>query len=85
MVAALAVVTILAASAAAQDEKNELVGMIGRIFISDQGDLQNLPVPDAVTPLRRPATSTFEAAYARHLWVTPIYAISGELLHCVQS
>jgi hypothetical protein len=37
LVAALAVVTILAASASAQDEKNELVGMIGRIFISDQG------------------------------------------------
>jgi len=76
LVAALAVVTILAASASAQDEKNELVGMIGRIFISDQG-IQNPPVPDAV--IRSGAGLTFEAAYARHLWVTPIWAISGEL------
>ena len=30
-------ISILAASAAAQDEKNELTGMLGRIFISDQG------------------------------------------------
>jgi opacity protein-like surface antigen len=76
LVAALAVVTILAASAAAQDEKNELVGMIGRIFISDQG-IQNPPVPNAV--IHSGSGLTFEAAYARHLWVTPIYAISGEL------
>ena len=75
LVAALAVV-ILAASAAAQDEKNELVGMIGRIFVSDQG-IQNPPVPDAV--IRSGKGLTFEAAYARHLWITPIWAISAEL------
>ena len=31
------VVIILAVSAAAQDEKNEIGGIIGRTFISDQG------------------------------------------------
>ena len=29
--------SILGGSAAAQDEKNELSGLVGRIFISDQG------------------------------------------------
>ena len=36
-VAVLSVVTMLAASAVAQDEKNEIGGILGRTFISDQG------------------------------------------------
>ncbi|HEY6339465.1 MAG TPA: outer membrane beta-barrel protein [Candidatus Sulfotelmatobacter sp.] len=76
LVAALAVLTILAASAAAQDEKNELDGSVGRIFVSDQGIL-NPPVPDAV--IRSGKGTSFEIDYARHIWVTPIYAISGEV------
>ena len=44
--AVLAVVmTLLAASAAAQEEKNELTGTLGRIFISDQGIHGSLPQP----------------------------------------
>jgi len=69
-------VTILIASAAAQDEKNELAGMLGRVFVSDQG-IQNPPVPNAV--IHSGDGLTFEADYARHIWVTPIYAISGEV------
>lgn len=76
LVAALAVVTILAATAAAQDEKNELSGTVGRIFVSDQGIL-NSPVPDAL--IRSGKGISFQVDYARHLWVTPIYAISAEL------
>jgi hypothetical protein len=36
-VAVLIVVTMLAASAVAQDEKNEVGGILGRTFISNQG------------------------------------------------
>ncbi|HZC22756.1 MAG TPA: hypothetical protein VE866_05405, partial [Candidatus Binatia bacterium] len=36
-ISVLLLMTTLAASAAAQDEKNELGGNVGRIFISDQG------------------------------------------------
>ncbi len=36
-IAVVIVVTMLAASAVAQDEKNELGGIIGRTFISNQG------------------------------------------------
>ena len=35
--ALLCVVTMLAAAAVAQDEKNEIGGLMGRTFISDQG------------------------------------------------
>jgi hypothetical protein len=76
LVAVLAVLTILAASAAAQDGMNELSGSIGRIFISDQG-IQNPPVPDAV--IRSGKGLTVEGSYARRIWVTPIYSISGEV------
>jgi Putative beta-barrel porin-2, OmpL-like. bbp2 len=76
LVAALAVMTILAASAAAQDEKNELAGTVGRIFVSDQG-IRNPPVPDAL--IRSGKGTTFQIDYARRLWVTPIYAIAAEV------
>jgi hypothetical protein len=72
------VVTILAVSAVAQDEKNELTGMIGRIFISDQG-LKGPNAP-AVNPFVRSGKGlTFEINYSRRLFVTPIFAISGEI------
>ena len=70
--------SILAASAAAQDEKNELTGMIGRIFISDQG----IHGPDAptVNPFVRSGHGlTFEVNYARHLFGTDVYGISVEV------
>ena len=77
--AVLAVVlSVLGGSAAAQDEKNELTGMIGRIFISDQG-IQGANAP-AVNPLVRSGEGlTFEVNYARHLFGTPIYGVSGEV------
>jgi hypothetical protein len=76
LVAALVVLAILAASASAQDQKNELNGSVGRIFISDQGIL-NPPVPDAL--IRSGKGTSFEIDYARHIWVTAVYAISGEV------
>ncbi len=77
VVAVLAVMmSILGSSAAAQDEKNEVTGMIGRIFISDQGIL-NATTFDHVVHSGKGLT--FEVNYARRLFGTPVYAISGEV------
>jgi hypothetical protein len=77
VVAVLAVMmSILGSSAAAQDEKNEVTGIAGRIFISDQG------IPGATAPnnlVRSGKGFTFEVNYARRLFGTPVYAISGEV------
>ncbi|MFZ0300267.1 MAG: hypothetical protein WAM13_18100 [Candidatus Sulfotelmatobacter sp.] len=77
VIAVLAVMmSILSGSAAAQDQKNELSGVIGRIFISDQGIIgatNENPVVRSGNGL------TFEVNYARRVFVTPIFAISGEV------
>jgi hypothetical protein len=68
----------LAPSVAAQDEKNEVTGIIGRVFISDQG----IHGPDApsINPFVRSGHGlTFEVNYARRLFVTPVLGISGEI------
>jgi hypothetical protein len=71
-----AVATIFASVAAAQDEKNEIGGILGRTFISDQG-LKNVPVFDPVIHYGKGLS--FEVTYARRFWVTPIYSISAEV------
>jgi hypothetical protein len=77
VIAVLAVMmSVLGSSATAQDEKNELTGMIGRVFISDQG----IPGATNFNPVVRSGKGlTFEVNYARRLFGTPIYAISGEV------
>jgi hypothetical protein len=76
VLAILAAICVLATSAAAQDEKNELTGVLGRIFISDQG----IKGATYFNPFVRSGKGlTFEVNYARHLIVTPIYSISGEI------
>jgi hypothetical protein len=79
IIAVLAVtMSILGVSASAQDEKNEVTGMIGRIFISDQGITG--PNAPTINPFVRSGNGlTFEANYARRLLVTPIFAVSGEV------
>ncbi len=77
VIAVLAVtMSILGGSALAQEEKNEVTGMIGRIFISDQG-LVNVPPPSNFVHFGKGLT--FEVNYARRFLVTPIFAISGEV------
>jgi hypothetical protein len=68
--------SILGGSAAAQDEKNELTGLIGRIFISDQGIIGATNENPVV---RSGKGLTFEVNYARRLMGTPIFAVSGEV------
>jgi hypothetical protein len=76
VLAILAAICILATSVAAQDEKNELTGVVGRVFISDQG----IKGATYFNPYVRSGKGlTFEINYARHLIVTPIYSISGEV------
>jgi hypothetical protein len=69
------IMSILGGSAAAQDE-NELTGLIGRIFISDQGIIGATNENPVV---RSGKGLTFEVNYARRLMGTPIFAVSGEV------
>jgi hypothetical protein len=63
-------------SAVAQDEKNEVAGMVGRTIISDQG----IQGATFFNPFVRSGKGlTFEGDYARHLLTTPIFRLSGEV------
>jgi hypothetical protein len=79
VIAVLAVtISILGASAFAQDEKNELTGILGRIFISDQG-IHGSNTP-ALNPFVRSGKGlTFEINYSRALIVNPVFKVSGEI------
>ncbi len=74
-IAVLCVVT-LAGSLTAQDEKNEIGGAIGRIFISDQG-IQNANYLDPT--IHSGKGLSFEGEYARRILITPIFSVSGEV------
>jgi opacity protein-like surface antigen len=79
IIAVLALALGVAAQAAAQDEPNQLTGMIGRIFISDQGI--HGPNAPTINPFVRSGKGlTFEVNYSRRLLGTPILALSGEVL-----
>ncbi len=79
LIAVLTVAMCMAcASAEAQEQPNELSGILGRIFISDQG----IHGPDAPTinPFVRSGKGlTFEVNYSRRLLGNAVYAISGEV------
>jgi len=75
-VALLSVVMMLVASAMAQDEKNELGGILGRTFISNQG-IKNASMPSVIAFGKG---LTFDVDYARRFLVTPLYALSGEVV-----
>jgi hypothetical protein len=67
---------ILGASAAAQDQLNQLTGIVGRTFISDQGVPGQAPPNDLI---RFGKGTSFEVNYSRRLFGTSIYSISGEV------
>ncbi len=70
--------SILCASCEAQDEKNELTGILGRTFISDQGI--HGPNAPTINPFVRSGKGlTFEINYSRSLLVTPIFSLSAEV------
>jgi hypothetical protein len=74
-IAVLTVVTTLAASAVAQDEKNEIGGTLGRTFISNQGIKSGI---DPNTIIASGKGLSFDVEYARRFIVTPVFAVSGE-------
>jgi hypothetical protein len=74
-IAVLSLLTFLAASSVAQ-EKNEIGGVIGRVFISDQGIQANIQDPT----IHSGKGITFGGEYARRLFVTPIFSLSGEVV-----
>jgi len=66
----------LAGSLAAQDEKNEIGGAIGRIFISDQG-IQGANYFDPV--IHSGKGLSFEGDYAYRFLIAPIFSLAGEV------
>lgn len=75
--AVVLIATMLGSLAAGQDEKNEVGGMIGRIFISNRGITGGT---DPGTVIAFGEGLTFEGEYARRMFVTPIFAVSAEAL-----
>jgi hypothetical protein len=75
-IAVLSLLAVVAVSSVAQDEKNEIGGAVGRIFISDQGIHAN--IPDNTIHFGKGLTA--EAEYARRFYVTPLFALSGEIV-----
>lgn len=76
-ISVLLLVTTLAATASAQDEKNELGGNAGKIFISDQG----IKGASYFNPTIHSGKGwAFDVEYARRVIVTPVYSLSGEVL-----
>jgi len=71
----ISVTVILAASAGAQNERNEIGGILGRTFISDQG-IKNATYFDPI--IHSGKGLTVEGEYARRFIVTPIWALSFE-------
>jgi hypothetical protein len=68
--------SILVSSSAAQDEKNQLTAILGRMFISDQG----IQGATFFNPFVRSGKGlTFEVNYARRLYGTQVCAISAEV------
>lgn len=76
-VAVLWVVMMLAMSAVAQDEKNEIGGILGRTFISDQG-IQGATYFDPT--IHSGKGLSFNVEYARRLYVAPVFSFSGEVM-----
>jgi Outer membrane protein beta-barrel domain len=68
--------TLLAVSAAAQDEKNEIGGTLGRVFVSDQG-IKGATFFDPT--IHSGKGLTFEVNYAHRFLVTPLYSVAGEV------
>ena len=70
--------SILAALAAAQDEKNSLTGMAGAMIISDRG-IQGPNAPQINPVIHSGHGFTFQVNYARTLLQTPVFSVSGEV------
>src|SRR6266576_2650117 len=79
-IAVLTVMTMLAASAVAQDEKNELGGALGRTFISNQG-IKGATCAYPIIAFGK--GRSFDVEYGRRFIVTPVWALTGEVVMMV--
>lgn len=68
---------ILAATSAIAQEKNEIGGMLGRTFVSDQG-INGATFFDPVIHFGKGIT--IEGNYARRFLITPLFAVAGEVV-----
>ena len=73
-IAALTLVALVSSLATAQDEKNQLTGIVGRTFISNEG----IKGATFSNPFVRFGL-TFEVNYSRYLITSPVFALSGEV------
>src|SRR5438132_10451038 len=73
-IAVLVAMTILAAAAVAQE--NELTGIIGRTFISDQGVIGAIGTD---TVLHSGNGLTFEVNYGRRMWMSLLAVLTFEV------
>lgn len=64
------------AACAAAQEKNEIGGVIGRIFISDQGIKANITDPT----IHSGKGLSFGVEYAHRFFVSPVFSLSGEVV-----
>lgn len=69
-------VALLLTAALAQDEKNELGGDFGHIFISNQG-ITNASTPSVIAFGKG---YTFDVNYSRRFLVNPLFALAGEVV-----
>ena len=75
-IAALTLVALVSSLATAQDEKNQLAGIVGRTFISNEG----IKGATFSNPFVRFGNGlTFEVNYSRCLITNPLFALSGEV------
>src|SRR4029077_18096940 len=76
-IAALTVVALVSSPATAQDEKNQLTGIVGRTFISNEG----ITGATFFNPFVRFGNAiTLEVNYSRYVITTgPLFALSGEV------
>src|SRR5260370_33261418 len=75
-IAALAVVILVSGVATAKEEKNQLTGIVGRTFVSNQG----IQVATFSNPFVLFGKGfSFEVNYSRSLITTPVFALSGEV------
>ncbi|HZQ94109.1 MAG TPA: outer membrane beta-barrel protein [Candidatus Sulfotelmatobacter sp.] len=77
LLAVILCAAILAKPAVAQDEKNELGGTFGHAFISDQG----INGASFFNPVIHSGKGwSFDVEYGRRFLVTPLFAVSGEVV-----
>jgi hypothetical protein len=75
-IAALAVVVLVSGLASAQDEKNQLTGIVGRTFVSNEG-IKGATFSNPF--IRFGKGFTFQVNYSRYLITGPVFALSGEV------